>query len=247
MFMIRGIISGVMAMRAQVGNQEVIANNLANVSTAAYNRDCSVLRSFSDCLMYRMNKAGAAAIGVSTGGTVIQDVRTIHSVGPLETTDNPLDIALSAGTYLAVETPSGILFTRRGDLEVTRDGYLTVGGFRVMGAQGPIIVDSRDLVIREDGSILSRGRYVDTLRLVTVTDTERLEKVGSSLVIIPDEALEISEDVVVTQGALEKSSVNPVTEMVSLIHTMRLYEAAQRLIQSQDQALDQAVNRVGRV
>ncbi|MGE5579854.1 MAG: flagellar hook-basal body protein [Bacillota bacterium] len=247
--MIRGILSGVTAMRAQVRNQEVIANNLANANTAAYNKDKIVFTSFSDALVYAMEPpAFPAAIGGMTAGTVVEAIETIHQVGPIEVTGNPLDIALPGGQYLAVETTAGIRYTRRGDIEISADGYLSIGGYRLLGESGPIQVEGLlPKSIREDGAVLVGDEAVDFLALWQFPDESLLVKEGTSLFNPDDMEPSQVEDVLVAQGALEKSSVDPVVEMVNLIYAMRSYEAAQKAVQSADETLGQAVNKVGQV
>jgi flagellar basal body rod protein FlgG len=247
--MIRGIISGISAMRAQLRNQEVIANNLANADTAAYNRDKVVFSTFNDILMYALQpSAFPQAIGAMSSGTVVQDVETIRSVGPIENTGNPLDVALRAGEYLLVETTSGTRYTRRGDLRVSGDGYLTVGGYRVLGSAGPIKFEGcASKSIREDGTVMNGDNVVDSLSMVTFQDESLLVKEGNSLFNPASGGPVLVTTVSLMQGALEKSSVDPVSEMVSLIYTMRAYEAAQRAIRSHDETLEQAVSRVGSV
>jgi flagellar basal-body rod protein FlgG len=247
--LIRGIVSGITAMRAQLLNQEVIANNLANADTAAYNRDKVVFSSFNDALMYALRpSAFPVAIGRMSSGAVVQDIETIRSVGPIEKTEEPLDIALPAGDYLSVETASGTRYTRRGDLEVSGDGYLTVAGYKVLGKSGPVnVAGYGSKAIREDGAVLGDGKSVDSLALVEFKDESVLVKEGNSLFRPGSGEATPALSVVLIQGALEKSSVDPVSEMVNLIYTMRAYEAAQRAIRSHDETLEEAVNRVGKV
>lgn len=247
--MIRGILSGVTAMRAQVRNQEVIANNLANVNTAAYNRDKVVFTSFKDTLMYAMRpSAFPLEIGGMSSGTVVEAIETIHSVGPIEVTGNPMDVAFAGGQYLAVETASGPRYTRRGDIELSADRYLTVGGYKVLGKSGPIKVEGFETKsVREDGAVMVGDEAVDWLPLYEFADESALVKEGSSLFNPVDAEAVAVKFVSVAQGALEKSSVDPVVEMVNLIYTMRTYEAAQRAILSADETLQQAVNKVGQV
>lgn len=246
--MIRGIISGVTAMRSQVLIQEVIANNLANASTCAYDRDTVVLRSFNDVLISRLQPSSVAVpIGYLSAGTVASDVRTIRSAGPLEVTDNPLDIALPEGAYLCVETDGGIRYTRRGDLEISADGFLRVAGYRVLGNLGPVRVDpGKTCSISPDGTVLVDSAPVDNLKLVAFQDESSLVKEGNSLYRSPGNPVQFTGGKI-TPGALEKSSVEPVSEMVSMIQSMRLYEASERAIRSHDEMLENAVNRVGRV
>ncbi len=247
--MIRGILSGVTAMRAQVRSQEVIANNLANANTAAYNKDRLVYTSFQDQLLYAMQPtAFPSGLGGITAGTVVDTIKTIHSVGPIEVTGNPLDIALAGGQYLAVETTAGTRYTRRGDIELSAEGFLTVGGSRVLGQSGPIQVEGfLTKSIREDGAVMVGEEAVDSLALWQFPDEAELIKEGTSLFDPAQMAAEEVEHVSVAQGALEKSSVDPVVEMVNLIYTMRAYEAAQRAVLAADETLEQAVNKVGQI
>ena len=56
--MIRGWYTGASGMNAQQHRLDAIANNLANVDTAAYKRDVTVSKSFSELLLRRTNADG---------------------------------------------------------------------------------------------------------------------------------------------------------------------------------------------
>lgn len=245
--MIKGILSAATAMRAQVLNQEVIANNLANVDTVGYQKDKVVFRSFHDVLMYRFDNLSQTAIGGFSSGTILHDIATMDTVGGLETTGRPLDIALPQGTYLAVETPAGTRYTRMGNLRY-EDGFLSVGGYRILGVAGVIALEAgREYSISDDGRVLADGEVVDRLSVVTFTGDYELHKEGNSLFRLEGGYANPIESPRVLVGVLEKSTVDPVSEMVALITSMRVYEAAQRALHSHDETLEQAVNRVGRV
>ncbi len=245
--MIRGVLSAATAMRAQVLNQEVIANNLANAATVAYKKDKVVFQSFHDALMYRFDRLTQTSVGGYTGGTVLHDVRVMNDTGAVETTHNPLDIALPRDLYLGIETDAGIRYTRVGNLE-KRDGYLTANGYRVLGGSGPIQVETgKCYSISNGGHVLEDGEPVDKLSVFSLSDNSSLMKEGNNLFIIPSSALNIVESPDISVGTLESSTVDPVSEMVSLISSLRTYEAAQRALRAHDETLEQAVNRVGRV
>ncbi|HHT85208.1 MAG: flagellar hook-basal body protein [Bacillota bacterium] len=245
--MIRGILSAATAMRAQVLNQEVIANNLANTDTVAYQKDKVVFQSFHDALMYRFDNLSQAAIGGYSSGTVLHDIATMDTVGGLETTQRPLDIALPQGTYLAVETPAGTRYTRMGNLK-DEDGYLTVGGYRVLGTNSAIALESGKVYsISDDGAVFADDETVDKLSVFSFSGDYELEKEGNGLFRLTGGNATPIESPRVLVGVLEKSTVDPVSEMVALISAMRVYEAAQRALRSHDETLEQAVNRVGRV
>jgi len=248
--MLRGVLSATTAMQAQVRNQEVIANNLANVGTPAYRREKTTFRGLYDSPLYRFEPYLQSAIGYHTIGAALEDVRTIHEVGPVEVTGNPLDIVLPQGAYLAVETPQGVRYTRRGDLEVQPDGYLSVAGYRVQGTSGPLNLSSGGAcAITQDGKVLLGGEEVGSLNVVRFNDEDLLIKEGNSLFrpqgnsVTPESVSSPN----LTVGAIEKSTVDPVTEMVNLIAAYRTYEAAEKALHSQDETLEQAIIKVGRV
>jgi len=54
-------------------------------------------------------------------------------------------------------------------------------------------------------------------------------------------------NVTVHQGYLERSNVNSIEEMTNMITAIRAFEAYQKVIQTIDEADDQAVNSIGRV
>lgn len=248
--MIRGLISGLTAMRAQVLNQEVIGNNLANSNTTAFSKDRVTFSSFNDVLMYRLEQGRfPSSIGCFSGGTVVHRVETDRSAGPMEITGEPLDIALQPGDYLKVQTDSGVRYTRRGDLKVSFDGFVTAGGYKILGRSGnPIYAgEAVSCRIAENGVVTALDREVDALDVVTAGQGTAPVREGDSLFQIDPRDLERQVFPRVTVGALEQSSVDPVSEMVSLIIAMRAYEAAQKAVRAHDETLDHAVNRVGRV
>lgn len=234
-------------MRAQVLNQEVIANNLANADTLAYQKEKMVFQSFHDVLMYRLEPSSSKSIGGYASGTVLHDIITMSGTGPLETTLRPLDIALPEDTFLALQTPIGTRYTRMGDLSVD-EGYLKVGGYPVLGRNGPVKLDpGKAYGISSDGSVEADGEIVDKLSVFSFAGDFVAVKEGGSLFNIRGGTVEHIETPRLSVGVLEKSTVDPVYEMVNLISSMRAYEAAQKALRSHDETLEQAINRVGKV
>lgn len=246
--MFRGVLSGTTAMRAQLLRQDVIANNLANAATPGYRQDVVAFSTYLDSYVYRADKAGLSYLGGITPAMVLYETRTVHVPGPIETTGNPMDIALSPGAYLTVEAPGGLRYTRRGDLSLTADGYLEVGGYRVLGLSGQIRIPQQDrpVHIAQDGTVYCGGEEVDRLLIVGFEDQSVLRKEGSCL-FAAGEGTGREVQATVLSGCLEKSSVDAVMEMVHLVDAFRAYEASQRAIQAQDEATAAAVNRVGKV
>lgn len=236
--MIQSLSSG---MQAQWYRHEVLANNLANVSTVGFKQDNLTL------------KEGAAEPGPA--GTTAAGVHSItqwtdFSQGPIHETDRPLDVALSGPGFFVVQTPGGPRYTRAGAFSVSPQGYLvSAGGFQVLGQGGPITVRSPKIRIGPQGDVQDDGQTVDTLRIVDFPKPYGLTKESRGLFVPADPTVApvAATEIQVVGGALEESNVNAVRTMVEMIDMLRKYEAAQRAIQSEDDAARYASNDMGRI
>ncbi len=233
---------------------DVVANNLANISTTGFKAEGVV---FQEHLM-----PVASANQFTTGDrklSYVQDRATWHdlSQGPVEQTGNPLDIALSGDAFLAVQTPRGERYTRNGALQVNANGELvTSEGYQVLGDGGPITLQNgdRDVSISTDGTISVReGRNTTDsargkLRLVSFAQPQRLQKDGASTFAAPaDLAPQPAPTVKVTQGAVEKSNVRGVIEMTRMIEVTRSYTEIAGILQQQSDMRRSAIEKLADV
>jgi flagellar basal-body rod protein FlgF len=249
--MIRGLYVSADGMLAQTITQDVLAANLANVSTPGYRKDAPAVRGFRQVLD---DEAAAIAAEFPTElewqrplflGVAAQ---TDFSAGPLEQTGNACHLALEGDGFFAVETPTSTAYTRSGAFTLSADGALvTAQGDRVLGEGGPIEIHGASFEVASDGRVTVDGQVVDRLKVVAFADPGRLEKMGNSLFAAPGDAQPDAAGALVRQGYLEGSNVNAVEQMVAMITGLRAFEANQRAIAAQDETLKQAVTEVGRV
>lgn len=235
--MIRGLYTGASGMLAQLDRYDVIANNLANVSTPGYKRQEAIVEAFPTMLMYRVRDARddqPMAIGRVGTGALLSETVTRFDAGTLEQTDNPLDMAISGDGYFAVATPRGVRYTRNGSFRADGNGRLvTMEGDAVLGSDGaPVSVVGFDPA---------------KVRVVRVPAGD-LVKEGDNLFRLRDGAPEptAAADAKVLSGRLETSNVNPVTAMIDMLSALRAYEANQKVIQAMDDTLGKAVNEIAR-
>jgi len=259
--MIRGIYTAASGMLSDQRRLDVIANNLANSSTSGYKRDTSVTTAFDSFMVIRTQDQNAASaspptVGNLSFGSVISHTATRLTNGSLVPTGNPLDVAISGDGFFAVSTQNGVRYTRDGSFKQREDGVLTTQ----LG--NPVLVDGREVTgglatlrIHNDGTVLDGDQVLGTLSIVTAEELGSIRKEGASL-WVPVGAGEPSALVQAAEttgrfrlavGFIETSNVEPVTEMVEMITTMRSYEANQRAIQLQDEALGKAVSEIARV
>lgn len=245
--MIRGLYSSASGMLAETTRTGVIANNLANGSTAGYKKDIAVGKDFAGILIKRINDGqGAPVIGTLGVGTQIDEIATIHVAGPMRPTGNALDFAVNGNGFFSVETPAGERFTRTGAFTRNGQGELvTSEGYRVLGQNQPIRLPEGTISVEPTGRVTVDGVEAGQLRLTEFADERHLLKEGANLFRASATGQPATGQVV--QGCLEQSNVNIVAEMVNLISGYRAYEICAKSVQAQDQLLDKAVNEVGRV
>ena len=112
--------SGVSGLNAASRNLAVIGNNVANASTVGFK---GARAQFAD--VFASSIAGSSSTPIGTGVNVA-DVSQQFTQGNITVTNNPLDIALSGDGFLEVDTngEGNIQFTRNGQLQLNREGFL---------------------------------------------------------------------------------------------------------------------------
>ncbi|TYP58804.1 flagellar basal-body rod protein FlgF [Thermosediminibacter litoriperuensis] len=261
--MIRGLYTSASGMLVEMARTDVISNNLANVNTTGFKKDRAVFRAFPEMNIHRFDDpepAGAGFkidpvpfIGALGTGAVLDEIHVDFTQGRIEMTSNPLDLAIedtAAGerSFFEIQTPEGVRYTRDGSFTIDAGGFLvTREGYYVMGENGPVnLKEGSKVVINTRGEVYLDGQLVDRLRIAAFPAGSLLEKQGDNL-YSAQEGVPLPADARIIQGALERSNVNAVSEMVSLISAFRAYEANQRVVKAHDDTLASAVNEIARI
>jgi flagellar basal-body rod protein FlgF len=210
---------------------EVTAQNLANASTAGYQRMRPLFREVLAQTQQddappspEVNRFAAAQ------GTVID-----LTPGVMRSTGRPLDVALPERTFLAVSTPAGERYTRAGNIERTPTGTLRVAGGELLDEAGkPITVDAQaSLSISAEGQVLADGNPVSRVRLVDFGEPSLLTPQGGALFAASADSGEArSTTGTLSVGTLEESNASPVNAMTDLISVSRMFESFERAIQA---------------
>jgi flagellar basal-body rod protein FlgF len=235
-------------MEALQRRQDVLANNIANVSTPGFKAERPITEGFyAELLKSMRGPAFFARYEAPGGGVRLDKTYLAWPPGPLHETGNPLDIALQGNGMLAVQTPQGERFTRNGALTLAADGTLvTKHGFPVLSVAGnPIRIEGGNIVITQEGRVLVNGTEAAQLRLVEATDPQVLIPQGLDLLNAGDTTrLRPAVATTVHQGMLENANVNVPKALIELTLAMRAYEANQRVIQAMDGTLGGLIDRV---
>ncbi|MCB2214724.1 flagellar basal-body rod protein FlgG [Desulfofustis glycolicus] len=259
--MIRSLWTGTTGMNAQQLSIDVIANNLANVSTTGFKKSTT---EFKD-LLYEMIKVPGSQTsantesptGIQVGIGVRPDaVSKIFTQGDLIGTENELDVAIDGPGFFEVELPNGnSAFTRAGNFKRDSTGQITTAnGYPILPAL--VIPDgSRDIVISETGVVSAvigddtDSTEIGNLELTTFTNNQGLRALGDNLfqetaasgIATPGVPGDEGYGVLI-QTYLEGSNVNIVSEMALLITTQRAYEINSKTIQTSDEMMQATVN-----
>lgn len=254
--MIRSLWIAKTGLDAQQTNMDVIANNLANVSTNGFKRQRAV---FEDLLYQTLRQPGAQSSEQTTLpsglqiGTGVRPVATerLHSQGNLSQTNNSKDIAIKGEGFFQVQMPDGTnAYTRDGSFQIDQNGQLvTAGGFQVQPAI-TIPANALSMTVGRDGivSVTLQGQtatqQVGQLTLTTFINNSGLESVGENLYQetassgAPNETTPgLNGGGLLYQGYVETSNVNVAEELVNMIQTQRAYEINSKAVSTSDQML----------
>jgi flagellar basal-body rod protein FlgF len=240
----RGLFAAASGMLADQIRQDVIANNLANATTAGFKGDVAVGEAFPDLLVSQLQTG--AQVGTLGLGSHISQISTNDKQGALRQTGNTYDLAVAGSGWFSVQSANGPAYTRNGTFTIDARGQLvTADALPVLDDGGrPITIGDGKGSIAPDGRVSVDGRQIARLALTSL-DPARLHKLGDNL--YTGTAQKGVDPGRVEQGFLEGSNVNSVKEMVDLISTMRSFEASQKAVQAQDDTIGKAVNDVGRI
>jgi flagellar basal-body rod protein FlgF len=238
---------------------DTIANNLANVDTAGFKRTLLQVQAQPQRDIYRFqtdpskNPHGVPAqalIGTLGTGAQIYDTPADYQQGAIAATGNDLDVALSGPGFFAIRGGNGALrYTRDGAFLRDQNGFLTAqNGDRVLGQSGaPIALPQSGAVqIARDGTVSVDGRAYDRLGVTEFANLANLRPEGANRFVDAGAGARAATNTSALQGSLEKSNAEVVRSMVDLIANERWFDANEKSIQTQDDAVGVAVQTVGR-
>jgi len=243
-------------LSAQDMNLTTISNNLANVSTTGFKKDRA---EFQD-LLYQIRRQpdgqstqdSELPSGLQLGtGVRIVGTQKQFTAGSLQTTEQPLDMAINGRGFFQVLLPDGtVSYSRDGSFHLNAEGQIvTSNGY----ALEPAIVvppETQTFTVGEDGtvSVTTLGspapQIISDLQAAGFVNPAGLQAMGSNLFLetAASGAPQVSTPGLnglgtVLQNTLENSNVSVVEELVNMITTQRAYEMNSKVISTADQML----------
>ena len=243
-------------LAAQDTNLTTISNNLANVSTTGFKSDRA---EFQDLLYQIKRQPGAQSTqdselpsGLQLGtGVRIVGTQKNFTAGSLQTTEQPLDMAIDGRGFFQILQPDGTTsYTRDGTFHLDSNGQIVnASGF----ALEPAIVippDAQTFTVGRDGTVSitvpgnPAAQVIGNLQTADFINPAGLQAVGNNLFL--ETAASGAPQVgtpglagfgTTLQNTLETSNVSTVEEMVNMITTQRAYEMNSKVISTADQML----------
>lgn len=269
--MIRGLYTAASGLVAGLRQQELVANNIANISTPGYRGESSAMSSFERVLAVRVGNAPLPVpltfrrqLGVVGTGAYMAQRTSYLAEGGLRLTDAPLDIAIRGDGFFAVQGPTGTLYTRNGHFSSMDGQLVTAAGFAVLGSDDqPIVIDDgKQIVVSTQGGIFTIESVVNDasgeleqvrvqvgeLQIVHIPAEVLVRAGDTSFVPAPGNTpVAVGDETVVVQGALEESNVDITRAATQLSRLSQQFSANQRVFATLDESLEQAVRDIGRV
>jgi flagellar basal-body rod protein FlgG len=257
--MLRALYTAASGMTAQQLNLDNIANNLANSSTTGFQQR---VLSFSDLLYQNTVMPGSAATQQTTNSAGLQIGLGVRSSsteinqtqGDLQTTNGPLDLAISGAGFFQILLPNGQTgYTRAGSFHPDANGNVVTADGNPLQPAITVPSDATNISIGSDGTVSvtqpgqTAASTVGTIQLALFVNPGGLNSVGNNIYLATTAS---GEPVVGTpggadglgaiqQGMLEQSNVSVVDEFVQMIVAQRSYESNSRVVKAADEMLQQ--------
>jgi len=216
------------------------SHNMANVHTPGFREIVTAFRA----VPVEGEQADSRAFVVDSSPTAM------FNPGPIESTDNPFDFAISGDGFFAIRRPDGSeAYTRNGRFFRDENGVLKIGrDISVVGEGGEITIPANAEVevgrnglvwVRQNGE--QRMNQIAQIKLVNPS-TRELTRADDGFFELPKDQppAPLDPSVRVVQGSYETSNVSAAGAMVQMINQTRMFELNMRVIQTAEQNARQA-------
>ena len=254
--MINGLYAAASAMLANMHEQSVLAHNTANLDTPGFKQVLLGLDDFTKRPVLFPTSSQSAVVnaagryvGYIGGGVETRPEQTDFSEGPFKFTGEMLDLAINGPGFFRIQMPDGEEgYTRDGRFTRDAEGnVVTVDGYFLLDDGGePIqIEEDGEIAVGGDGRIYVDGEEVAQVGIAAFENPETdLQRTYAN--IFTSETEPEGEEVgVVVQKYLETTNVSPAEIMTKMTQVARQYEAAQKMVQNEDQLIGQAISTLG--
>lgn len=260
-----GMSAAAKGMLGYIEQNDVIANNIANVNTTGFKKSSLIFKNLYNTAVEQSDRTQNAkyrqseVVGEISLGSGVQQLVHEFSQGNLLQTDNPLDLAIQGDGFFKVQTPDGsIAYTRNGSFMINNKHQLvTEDGDNVLDVlDRPVVINTNELQMRShrDINITESGQIeinhegnkimLQQIAICDFQDKEFMQWNGHSKFVPQDYQYNPelkAEKFSIQQGAIETSNTNLVNEMIGMINVSRGYETLSKFMKEQSTMLSTAI------
>jgi flagellar basal-body rod protein FlgF len=218
---------------------EVVANNMANLNTVGFKAE-DVMMAETDV----KTKSDTSPFGRQVA--YVHDLGTVRDTkeGPLSKTGAPLDVAIHGSGYFTLDSPGGARYTRAGHFRLDENGMIVSNeGLPVVQASGqPIIVapNEAQINIASDGTVSTENGQIGQLKISSFANEQDLKKAGDGTYITNATATTVARPEL-SQGMLEDSNVEAISQMTQMLTVMRSYQSIQNILDNEQDRIVKAM------
>lgn len=260
--MLKSLTTAATGMTAQQTNMDVIANNLANVSTTGFKKSQA---EFEDLVYQTIKEPGQSTglianspNGVQVGlGVRAAGIKKDMQGGSAVVTKNPFDMQIEGNGFFQVLLPTGETgYTRDGSFKKDANGNVVDKNGNALQPQLNIPANVTGIEISPGGEVsvtvdgTSAPQIVGQIEVANFINPAGLKAMGRNVFTqTPSSGQPITSQPgqngtgQIAQGQIEASNVNIVEEMVNMINAQRAFETNSKMIQASDQML-QGINNM---
>ena len=235
--MVKGLYTAYTGMINEQNRLDILSNNLANADTNGYKKEGATNQTFADELAIKIKDTSSYGmpqkLGTMSMGVHIGETYTDYSQGNFRVTDNATDFALDGDGFFAIAYTDKAGNT---SVKYSRDGAF------VVNTAGYLVTKDGDYVLNQNGNIFQNNQQVGTIGVVDIADYNYLAKYGENMYDLVNGGARQASTAKVTQGCIESSNINVVSEMVEMISIAREYESGQKVINAMDEMMSKMVS-----
>ncbi len=243
-------------MQANQYRQEVMTNNMANVTTVGFKKDLAVMRErLVEGKTAMGGRFGNDLLDNMSGGSFVTPTYHSFEAGPMRRTGNPLDAAVKGDAFFGVQVGNDVKYTRDGRFAINQNNELIMvaneGRAKVLDESGaPIALlpgKFGDPVVGANGVIRQGRQTVGKIGLFEFEDRNALRKTGGNLFSLTKGVAKPATSSSLMTEMVEGSTVDPVGGLATMIEVSRAYQLNAQMISLQDSTIGQSVSRLGRI
>jgi flagellar basal-body rod protein FlgG len=253
--MIRSLYTAATGMIAQQLDQDVVANNLANLNTTAFKKSRA---NFQDLMYQVLTKSGTLSstgqqlpAGIEIGmGAKLVSTQKIFAQGDLTQTENQFDWAIQGDGFFQIDDGNGkTLYTRAGSFKTNKDGNIVTSDGLLMTPTINVPAGTVTLTVNPTGTVsvtdskgtvtqvgqITLARFINPAGLTSIgqNNYDKTDASGDAVVGNPG----LVGNGTISQYSLENSNVNVIDEMIKMITGQRAYEIDSKAITTADNLL----------